>query len=196
MGQLATLRRGLAVLPQMPTLFTGTVRFNVDPIGGDRTGNNEAIVNVLKEVKLWEVVSNLPKGLDSELSDEGGLLSAGEKQLLCLARALLMTKQNAAVLLMDEATSACDDGTDRFVQEAIAQAQTAGGLTSMIIAHRLQTVADANVIIVLDAGRLIANGSPKEIFAQNEGGVKLAEHVLAKRRASVVKGEDIAEVMI
>jgi ATP-binding cassette subfamily C (CFTR/MRP) protein 4 len=176
--QLATLRRSLAVLPQLPTLFTGTIRSNVDPVCGNGAKHSQAIIDILKDVGLLEVVSNLPNGLDSEISDDGGLISAGEKQLLCLARALLMTQQGASVLLMDEATSACDDGTDRFVQEAIAR--IAGSVTSIIIAHRLQTVANANQILVLDAGRVVASGPPSEIFSRDNGCIKLAAHVLSE----------------
>merc|ERR1712216_952651 len=85
--QLASLRRAIAVLPQTPTIFTGSVRFNLDPAsqGDNVMANDDVVQDLLRRVRLWEVISTLPKGLDSELSEEGCMLSAGEKQLLCLA---------------------------------------------------------------------------------------------------------------
>lgn len=121
----------------------------------------------MREVGLWEAVSGLPSGLDSELAEDG-VLSAGERQLLCLARALLMTRCGASVFLMDEATSSCDDGTDRCVQGTLAGMQ--GSITTLVIAHRLQTVADADVIIALDAGRVFFCGPPADIFVQDPCG--------------------------
>lgn len=170
--RLNTLRRSLAVLPQTPTLFAGTVRFNIHPVGGNSLAHDKEIKEMLEEVGLWQVIDNLPAGLDQEISDSGGLLSAGEKQLFCLARALLMAQHGASVLLMDEATSSCDDGTDNFVQDTITR--KADALTTIVIAHRLQTVADANIIIVLDAGAVVATGSPEQMFVEEGGRLQLA----------------------
>lgn len=173
--QLATLRRAIAVLPQTPTLFAGTVRFNLDPIHGDEVVPGDVISNILCKVGLREVISNLPQGLYSEISQEGSMLSAGEKQLLCLARALLMTQQSASVLLMDEATSACDDNTDRLVQETIACVSTS--VTSIFIAHRLQTISDASRILVLDAGHVVGIGPPEQVLVRNGTDIQLADTV-------------------
>lgn len=172
--RLTTLRRSLAVLPQTPTLFAGTVRFNLDPVGRDVRARDKEMTDMLQEVGLLQVISSLPHGIDTELSDDANL-SAGEKQLLCLARALLMTRSGASVLLMDEATSSCDDKTDLCIQQTLAR--VAGTLTSIVIAHRLKTIAKADLIVSLDAGRVVAIGPPEVMLVEEAGSLRLKTDV-------------------
>ncbi|CAG4967832.1 unnamed protein product [Colias eurytheme] len=151
------LRRSrLCALPQRAALFAASLRDNMDP-AGQRV---DADINAaLSEVELDTLISNLPGGLNSRLGDGGGNLSCGQRQLLCLARAVL-AKRN--ILVLDEATANVDTETDRQIQKTIRN--KFANSTVLTIAHRLNTVMDYDRVLVMDKGRIVESGHPYELL--------------------------------
>lgn len=158
---LDALRRCFALVPQNPALFHGTV---ADNIRYARPGAEQSEVEQAARIAhADEFIQALPKGYDTPLGDAGLGLSGGQKQRLAIARALLA---DAPILLLDEATSALDAQSEHLIQQAMP-ALTAGR-TTLVIAHRLATVRDADRIAVLEQGRLLAVGSHDELMRDNE----------------------------
>uniref|UniRef100_A0AAY4DNX3 Si:ch211-221f10.2 n=1 Tax=Denticeps clupeoides TaxID=299321 RepID=A0AAY4DNX3_9TELE len=156
---LEDLRSRLSVIPQEPVLFIGTVRSNLDPWGQH---TDEQVWEALEKTHVKDMVSQLPHGLSSEVSENGDNFSVGERQLLCVARALL---RRSKVLLLDEATAAIDSETDRLLQETIRHSFE--GCTTLVIAHRLNTVMSCNRILVLDQGQVVEFDTPSSLL-ENE----------------------------
>ncbi|KAE8143534.1 P-loop containing nucleoside triphosphate hydrolase protein [Aspergillus pseudotamarii] len=156
--KLHHLRRRLAMIPQNPILFTGTVRSNLDPFD---QYSDDALTRALKRVS-WES----PETLHALVSDGGSNLSCGERQILCLARAML---SDPAVLVMDEATSAMDHGTDQLIQRSIRSQMGERNPTLIVIAHRLQTIVDFDRVLVLHEGRAVEFGSPQDLMQSRQG---------------------------
>jgi ABC-type multidrug transport system fused ATPase/permease subunit len=168
----------MSLIPQDPVLYAGSLRYNLDPFNEH---DDDACLNALECVQLRHLASSSSTsavsspsgknigggrggGLDAEWIEEGGgNLSVGEKQLLCLGRAILRRNK---VLLMDEATANVDLDTDRAIQKAVRDAFK--GATVLTIAHRLDTVSDYDLIVVLGDGKVIAVGPPKEIIVNGE----------------------------
>ncbi|NXK54352.1 MRP7 protein, partial [Chauna torquata] len=148
---LEELRSRLAIIPQDPFLFSGSIRENLDP-QGKRT--DAELHEVLEQCHLWDAVTQIG-GLDSELGERGKSLSVGQRQLVCLARALLT---QAKVLCIDEATASVDQKTDQLLQQTIRQ--RFADKTVLTIAHRLNTILDSDRVLVMQAGRVAELDSP------------------------------------
>ena len=153
---LAHLRSRLSIIPQEPWLLSTTLRRNVDPLGEH---SEEVLREALGRVRLGS------HALDMEIAEGGSNLSVGERQLVCIARALL---RKSSLVVFDEASASVDGATDAFLQAAIRTLFASA--TVLTIAHRLHTVADADAILVLDSGRVAECGPPKELLGR-EGGV-------------------------
>ncbi|NWZ53967.1 MRP7 protein, partial [Haliaeetus albicilla] len=156
---LEELRSRLAIIPQDPFLFSGSIRENLDP-QGKRT--DAELHEVLEQCHLWDAVTQMG-GLDSELGERGKSLSLGQRQLVCLARALLT---QAKVLCIDEATASVDQKTDQLLQQTIRQ--RFADKTVLTIAHRLNTILDSDRVLVMQAGRVAELDSPTHL-SQKDG---------------------------
>lgn len=159
---LASLRDRIAVVPQEGFLFNGTIRDNVRV--GREGATDEEVDAALEALGVRDRFASLPEGLDTEVRERGSRLSAGEKQLVSLARAALA---DPAVLVLDEATSSLDPGTEAVVEEAVERLME--GRTTIVIAHRLSTAARADRVGVVDGGVLAELGPHDELVAV-EGG--------------------------
>lgn len=158
---LHDLRKNISIIPQEPVLFSGSLRFNLDPFG-ERT--DDELWNSLEQVELKSVVSSLTDGLECKVSDGGSNFSTGQRQLLCLARAIL---RNNKILLLDEATSNVDSETDQLIQQTIRN--NFADCTVITIAHRLHTVMDNDKLIVVDAGEIMEFDHPYELIQKSDG---------------------------
>lgn len=152
------LHRSIGYVLQTPHLFSGTVRDNLRYGNPDAT--DEEIMAALERVSADAVVARMDKGLDSEVGEGGSLLSTGEKQLLSFARALLADPR---ILILDEATASVDTLTEQKIQHAIEE--IIEGRTSLMIAHRLSTIRHADLILVVDAGKIVERGTHEELLA-------------------------------
>jgi len=150
-----TVRSRLTTLPQDPVKLQGTVRTNLDPEGTIK-GDDATLIAALTKAKIWEVIATRG-GLDADFDELG--LSHGQQQLFCLGRALL---HKTKVVLLDEATSSVDRHTDEEIQKVI-RAEFAG-CTVLMVAHRLEAIVDADVVVVMDDGRIVETGDPRVLL--------------------------------
>lgn len=155
---LDSLRRSIAIVLQDTVLFADTVRRNLTY--GNERATEEQLCSVLDMSRCREFVRLLPQGLDTVLTGAGGNLSQGQRQLLAIARAFAADPR---ILILDEATSNVDTQTERAIQDAMQKIME--HRTSIIIAHRLSTIRDADVIVVMDRGRIAEMGSHAELLA-------------------------------
>ncbi|GAB1195950.1 hypothetical protein APSETT444_005215 [Aspergillus pseudonomiae] len=193
---LSRLRSQLAIIPQHPVLFRGTVRSNLDPFGeyddaalagalqavgwyqdrdseaspgsplrssSDRDSLVEEGVDTEHDYLLMEKGTENP--LDQPVADCGENLSQGQQQLLCLARAII---RRPKILVMDEATSSVDSSTDDLIQRSLRSALGQYQTTFLVIAHRLKTIADSDMVLVMDDGMIVESGSPKELLLREQ----------------------------
>ena len=158
---LHDLRSHISIIPQEPVLFAGTVRSNLDPLDQYK---DPQLWNSLKAVQLKQVVKELEGGLDSKVIDNGGNFSVGQKQLICLARAIL--KKNR-ILVLDEATANTDPKTDELIQTTIRSVFK--HCTILTIAHRLNTIMDSSKILVMDAGEIKEFDTPTRLLENSDG---------------------------
>lgn len=149
---LHTLRQNISIIPQIPCVFSGSIRANLDPL---KKYSDEQIIKALEETNLWEYVKKLPHGLDTDMNNSSSVFSVGQKQLICFARALL---QKNKIVVLDEATANVDFETDNFIQRLIMEKFK--GSTIFTIAHRLSTIANYDKVLVLDKGKVVEFDHP------------------------------------
>ncbi|XP_053438093.1 ATP-binding cassette sub-family C member 11 isoform X2 [Nycticebus coucang] len=171
---LEDLRSKLSVIPQDPVLLSGTIRFNLDPFD---CYTDEQIWDVLERTFLAKTISRLPSRLQAEVVENGENFSVGQRQLLCIARALL---HNSKIVLIDEATASIDVETDGLIQGTIREAFR--GCTVLIIAHRITTILNCDRILVMDNGKVLEFDRP-EVLQKQPGSVFAA--LLARARSSL-----------
>lgn len=167
----ATVRRTVGMVAQDVHLFHDTLAANLRYAKPDAT--DEELVEALRAAQVWHVVERMPAGLDTVVGDRGHRLSGGEKQRISIARLLL---KNPDVIVLDEATAHLDNNVEAEVQAALDAALV--GRTSIVIAHRLSTVADADRIYVLDGGRVVETGTHTELLEANGAYAELAANAL------------------
>ncbi|XP_076004890.1 ATP-binding cassette sub-family C member 4-like isoform X2 [Genypterus blacodes] len=158
---LHDLRQKMSIIPQDPVLFTGTMRKNLDPFNQH---TDEDLWNALQEVQLKSVVEELPGKLHTVLAESGSNFSVGQRQLVCLARAVLRKNR---ILVIDEATANVDHRTDELIQQTIREKFRE--CTVLTIAHRLNTIIDSDRILVLDAGSIHAYDEPYTLLQDQAG---------------------------
>lgn len=161
---LKDVRKRMTIIPQDPVMFSGTIRFNLDPFG---QYSDAQVWDALEKSHLKKFVSGLENGLDAEVAEYGENLSAGQRQVICLTRALL---RNSKIMVLDEASSQLDMETDRLIQDAIRKHLRSS--TILTIAHRLLTLADYDKIVVMDDGKVIEFGTPLELLGRRGGNFK------------------------
>lgn len=155
-----SLRRALGLVPQEVVLFNDTLRFNIAYARPE--ASDDEIMAAARRAQLGEFIAGLPKGLDTRVGERGLKLSGGEKQRVGVARAILL---DPPVLVLDEATSSLDSETEKDVQGALSEA--ARGRTTIAVAHRLSTIAGADLILVLDGGRIAEAGRHEDLLTAN-----------------------------
>ncbi|MBI2847850.1 MAG: ABC transporter ATP-binding protein [Chloroflexi bacterium] len=154
-----SLRRQIGIVPQEPFLFSGTIEENIRY--GHPEGSHDDVVSAAKTVGAHEFITHMEDGYHTSVGERGGNLSAGQRQLVCLARAILA---NPPIMILDEATSSVDTNTERIMQKSLRR--LAKGRTCLIIAHRLSTVTSADRIIAMEHGNIIETGNHQELLAK------------------------------
>ena len=163
-----SLRNNIGVVPQQPTLFSADVSHNISY--GDPMANDKQIRNAAKEAFALDFIEELPDGFSSYLGEQGVRLSGGQRQRIAIARAIL---KDPSILLLDEATSALDANSEQKVQEALKILMQ--GRTTLIIAHRLATIMHADRILLIDKGRLVAEGTHQALLSSSKLYKRLCE---------------------
>ncbi|XP_014216262.1 multidrug resistance-associated protein 4-like [Copidosoma floridanum] len=158
---LEDLRKHVSIIPQDPVLFSGTLRRNLDPFN---EFEDKTLWTVLEEVEMKDAVVATGNGLDNRVMDRGANYSVGQRQLICLARAIL---RNNKILMLDEATANVDPQTDALIQRTIRT--KFAKCTVLTVAHRLNTIMDSDKVLVMDKGRLVEYDHP-HVLLQNEYG--------------------------
>ena len=153
---LKKLRESITIIPQDSTLMNGTLRYNIDPI---KTYSDKEIIYVMKKIGFDYIINQNKDGLDQNISENGSNLSMGEKQLICITRAIL---RKSKIIVLDEATASIDYKTEEIIQNALNEILSTSTMIS--IAHRIKTVMNANKILVLENGEIIEFDTPKNLL--------------------------------
>ena len=164
-----SLRHAISFVPQEPLLFHRSLRENI--LYGKLDANDEELARAIKAARADEFIDHLPRGLDTVVGERGVKLSGGQRQRVAIARAIL---KDAPILILDEATSALDSESEKLIQSSLDTLMK--GRTSIVIAHRLSTVAKLDRIIVLDGGKIVEDGSHAELLKKKGAYAKLWSH--------------------
>ncbi len=175
--QLKNLRKQIALVTQHVTLFNDTIANNI-AYGALVTADRKQIIAAAEDAYAMEFIDKLEFGLDTEIGENGVKLSGGQRQRLALARALL---KDAPVLILDEATSALDTASERYIQQALQKVMR--NRTTLVIAHRLSTIEKADLILVMERGRIVERGSHQDLIAKNGAYARLHQMQLEKNVA-------------
>lgn len=158
--RLKSLRANIGLVQQDVFLFTGTIKDNI--LYGKPSASEEEVTEAAKKARIHDFIMTLPNGYDTYIGEKGVMLSGGQKQRISIARIFL---KNPAILILDEATSALDNETEALVQESLNDLSR--GRTSLIIAHRLSTVKNADEILVLTNEGIVERGKHQELLSQD-----------------------------
>lgn len=156
--ELTSLRSQFSIVSQQTMLFNDTIANNIC-YGAKENVSEEALLDVVKKAHVYEFVKDFPEGLNTLVGEDGVMLSGGQRQRIAIARALL---KNAPILILDEATSALDTESERFIQDALNELMKTR--TSIVIAHRLSTIENADLICVVDGGKIIEQGTHQALL--------------------------------
>lgn len=181
---LTELRSHLAIIPQDPVMFSGTIRSNLDPINAITDDN--VLWDAIEKVGLGDVVRRLPGGLNGQIAEFGESLSVGQRQLICLARVLL---RKSKIILLDEATSSVDYATDQAMQRVIRE--SFAQCTILTIAHRLNTIITSDTIILMNDGIVSETGSPGELLSNPSSGFSALVDELGVQTATSLRNKAI-----
>ncbi|XP_055536688.1 probable multidrug resistance-associated protein lethal(2)03659 [Wyeomyia smithii] len=177
---LTDLRSKISIIPQDPILFSGSLRLNLDPF---EERSDEDLWSALEQVELKEAVLAFADRLECKMADGGSNFSMGQRQLVCLARAIL---RNNKILVLDEATANVDPQTDRLIQTTIRNKFSE--CTVLTIAHRLHTVMDSDRVLVMDAGRIVEFDHPHKLLSDEAGYLrKLVDQTGASMASSLIR---------
>jgi ABC-type multidrug transport system fused ATPase/permease subunit len=188
--RLDALRAQISIVAQEPLLFAGTIRDNIGY--GRLDAGEEEIVAAARAANAHDFISALPKGYDTELGERGTMLSGGERQRIAVARAFL---KDAPILILDEPTSAIDSRTEAVILQALARLME--GRTTFMVAHRLSTIRDSDLILVVNRGAIVQQGTHEQLLA--EGGLYAelhdAQNAAPRRRAAAaIEADGLSEL--
>ena len=158
---LDKLRKNLTIIPQDPCLIEGTLKFNIDPLNLNSVEN---IINIMKKIGFYYIIENNPFGINQIIQENGNNFSVGEKQLICIVRAIL---RKSKIIIMDEATANIDYKTEEIIQKAFNEILFDS--TFITIAHRIKTIINYDKIIVLENGEIVEFDSPKKLLENKNG---------------------------
>jgi len=183
--QVVGMRENMALVSQQPVLFEGSVADNIRFAKPDAT--QEQIEEAAKQAQAHDFILQMPQGYETPISEMGSNLSGGQRQRLSIARALL---RNAKILLLDEATSALDNKSEKLVQHALDTLMK--GRTTIVVAHRLSTIQNADKIVVIDRGNVVEQGNHKTLM-RNKNGLYASLQMLGASTASITKSKKPAK---
>lgn len=176
----ASLRANIGIVPQDTVLFNDTIGYNI--AYGNPEASQDEVIQAAKSAHIHEFVESLPDGYDTLVGERGLKLSGGEKQRVAIARTIL---KNPPILVFDEATSALDSKTEKSIQRELES--IAVNHTTLVIAHRLSTVMDADEILVMDAGRIVERGTHVALLKKNDVYARMWELQLQEKKGSELK---------
>jgi ATP-binding cassette subfamily B protein len=181
-----SLRRNIGIVQQDIYLFNSSIRDNI--LYGRLDATEEEVIEAAKRANIHDYVMSLPNGYDTEIGERGVRLSGGQKQRLSIARVFL---KNPPILILDEATSALDNTTEILIQGALDE--LCRGRTTLVVAHRLSTIKNADEIAVIDGGRVVEQGSHEELMAKNGAYAKLYNLQFRANEGNLTNA-DLAEI--